>query len=66
MQFWDPLGPLLERSWALLGPYWGDRGPILGHIGAILRPQEPFGGEKAISKKTLIVRRCLKEFGLLG
>eukprot|EP00959_Pyramimonas_sp_CCMP1952_P080648 1685266-Pyramimonas_sp.AAC.1 len=37
MQSWGSLGPLLERSWALLGPS-GDRGALLGHLWGYLGP----------------------------
>ena len=35
---WGPLGPLLGRSWALLGPSWASLGPVLGLSWAILGP----------------------------
>ena len=38
MPSWGSLGPLLERSWALLGPSWGPLGPLLGLSWAILGP----------------------------
>ena len=38
MLSWGPLGPLLERSWAHLGPSWGPLGPLLGLSWAILGP----------------------------
>ena len=44
---WGPLGPLLGPSWAL---------GLLGHLGAILRPQKPIGGENGRGPTTLIPR----------
>ena len=35
---WGPLGPLLGRSWVLLGPSWASLGPVLGLSWAILGP----------------------------
>ncbi len=44
---WAPLGALLGRSWALLGPSWASLGPLLGPSWAIL---EPSGGLKGPSE----------------
>ena len=49
---------------AVLGPSLAPLGALLGHIGAILRPQKHIGSEKARRQRTLIFLRFLKDFGV--
>ena len=63
---WGHLGAIVGASWSHTGPSWRHLGAILGRLGAISRPQEPIGGEKARRRKTLIFIMCLKDLGLLG
>ena len=51
---------------AVLGPSWAHLGALLGDFGAILRPQEPIGCEKAKKAKTVIFLWWLKHLGLVG
>eukprot|EP00959_Pyramimonas_sp_CCMP1952_P272272 5692569-Pyramimonas_sp.AAC.1 len=61
-----PVGPLLGRCCALLGPSGSPRGALSGHFGAILRPQSPNRGDKAIREDALLFLWFSDEFGLLG
>ena len=71
---WGPQNRLLGRSWddlgrwgVVLGASWAPLGALLGHLGAILRPQRRIGSEEAGRPKSLI-SNCLflKKFGFLG
>ena len=48
-----PLGDPLGALGAVLGPSCAPLGALLDHIGAILRPQEPIGGEKSENAKNI-------------
>ena len=63
---WGALGPLLGALRAVLGASWAPLGAILGHLGAILRPQRRIGSEGAGRPKSLIFLRFWKDFGFLG
>ena len=49
-------------SWLLLGLSWA----LLGHLGAILRPQKPIITEKARRVNTLIFIRFSRDLGFSG
>ena len=61
-------GCFLGASWGALGAVLGlsqaSLGAVLDHLGAILRPEEPIGSEKARELTTIVFHMFLKEFGL--
>ena len=72
-----PKSRLLEPSWAAPGALLGALGPVLGlsgdclgallgHLWAILRPQEPIESENARRPNILIFLWFFKDFGLWG
>ena len=61
-----PLGALLSALGHVLGLSGARLGPLLGHLDAILGPQEPVYSEKTREQKTLIFTMYFKDFGLSG